>query len=115
MLIKLAKKRSPKKENCVNLRPTKTYPSGMSETGVKMFKDYIVSKMGFIPCTMDGDMYYRRNMREGEPYYELLLVYVDDVLAISHDPEAIMKTIGLGFVIKDDECCFAPFLKKTSE
>ena len=80
---------------------------GLKSSGAswrKMFKDYIVSKMGFVPSSLDGDMYYRRNADvNGVHYYELLLVYVDDVLAISHDPGAIMKTIGLGFVIKNDE------------
>ena len=43
-------------------------------------------------------MYYRRCQCEhGEMYYELLLVYVADVLAISHDPGAIMEVIGKGF------------------
>ena len=36
-------------------------------------------------------------------YYELLLVYVDDVLAVSHSPESIMKDIGLEFYIKDNK------------
>ena len=55
-----------------------------------------MSKIGFEPSSLEGDMYYRRNVYvNGAPYYELLLVYVDGVLAISHDPEAIMKTIGV--------------------
>ena len=32
-----------------------------------------------------------------------MLVYVDDVLAISHDPGEIMKIIGMTFEIKNDE------------
>ncbi|KAL7539628.1 hypothetical protein ACHAWF_006464 [Thalassiosira exigua] len=40
---------------------------------------------------------------DGTIYYELLLVYVDDVLAISHDPEKIMETIGKRFEIKNDQ------------
>ena len=34
-------------------------------------------------------------------YYKLLLVYVDEVLAVSHSPESTMKDIGLEFDIKD--------------
>ena len=71
---------------------------GLKSSGAswrKMFKDYIVSRMVFTPSTVDGDMYYRRNNdRNHTPYYELLLVYVDNVLAISHDPDRIMQTIG---------------------
>ena len=36
-------------------------------------------------------------------YYELLPVYADDVLAVSHSPESIMKDIGLSFRIKDNK------------
>ena len=32
---------------------------------------------------------------------ELLLVYVDDVLACSHDPKSIMESIGTEYVLKD--------------
>ena len=39
---------------------------------------------------------------DGAAYYELLLVYVDDVLAISHDPGEIMKDIGKRFKIKNN-------------
>ena len=49
-------------------------------------------------------MYWRRNTKQdGSAYYELLLVYVDDVLAVSHDPKAIMEMIGKRFEIKNDE------------
>jgi len=49
-------------------------------------------------------MYWRRNTKQdGSAYYELLLVYVDDVLAVSHDPKAIMELIGKRFEIKNDE------------
>ena len=70
----------------------------------KMFKDYIESTLEFVPSRVDSDMYYRRSRKpDGTEYYELLLVYVDDVLAISHDPGAIMKMIGKRFEIKNDE------------
>ncbi|KAL7527756.1 hypothetical protein ACHAWF_002296, partial [Thalassiosira exigua] len=49
-------------------------------------------------------MYYRKASKpDGTLYYELLLVYVDDVLAISHDPKKIMESIGKSFEIKNDE------------
>ena len=80
---------------------------GLKSSGAswrKMFKDFIELKLGFKSSRVDPDMYYRRNMRQdGSAYYELLLVYVDDVLAISHNPEAIMKAIGKTFEIKNNE------------
>ncbi|KAL7529247.1 hypothetical protein ACHAWF_002905 [Thalassiosira exigua] len=48
-------------------------------------------------------MYYRKRLPDGTLYYELLLVYVNDVLAISHDPENIMDTMMKRFEIKNDE------------
>lgn len=93
----------------LNGRPLKLVRAlyGLKSSGAswrKMFKDFIEHKMGFLPCMLDSDMYYRRNKRDdGEPYYELILVYVDDVLAISHAPRGIMETIGKTFEIKNDE------------
>ncbi len=37
------------------------------------------------------------------PYYKYLLVYVNDILALSHDPTGIMKDIGKEFHIKDNK------------
>ena len=97
---------------------------GLKSSGAswrKMFKDFIEQRLGFKPSRADPDMYYRRNnkrsgpdpdglssetgtgLSSGEPYYELLLVYVDDVLCISHAPEAVMEAIGKRFEIKNDE------------
>ena len=36
----------------------------------------------------------------GEDYYELLLVYVDDVLFYYHDPQLIMDTLALAYDLK---------------
>ena len=69
-----------------------------------MPKNYIVGKMGFTPLSSDTDMYYQKNKRTNEGYYyELLLVYMDDVLAISHGPHSIMEMIGMRFEIKNNE------------
>ena len=80
---------------------------GLKSSGAswrKMFKDFIESRLGFVPTVMDPDVYIRRNIdKDGRAYYEYLLVYVDDVLAISHDPDAIMKQIGARFEIKNGD------------
>jgi hypothetical protein len=39
----------------------------------------------------------------GSPYYEYLLVYVDDVLVLSDAPDKIMEEIGKEFEIKNGE------------
>ena len=69
-----------------------------------MFSAFITNCMGFTPTRADADVYIRKNHRNGgEPYYEYLLVYVDDVLVVSHAPEDAMKQIGTEFEIKNDE------------
>lgn len=80
---------------------------GLKSSGAswrKMFKDYIIQHLGFTASVMDPDMYYRKGVKaDGTEYYELLLVYVDDVLAISHNPMSIMESIGKSFEIKNNE------------
>ena len=51
----------------------------------------------------NGDQHIWKNFRAGQPYYEYLLVYFDDVLVVSHAPEEIMKSIGKQFEIKNGE------------
>ena len=80
---------------------------GLKSSGAswrKMFKDHIQQHLGFTPSITDPDMYYRKAKRpDGSMYYELLLVYVDDVLAMSHSPREIMAGIASHFEIKNDD------------
>ena len=60
-------------------------------------------KMHWIPTRVDADVYRRESKKaNGEAYYELLLVYVDDCMVVSHDPEKTMKAIGEIYELKDD-------------
>lgn len=69
-----------------------------------MFSTFIREGLGFTSTRIDPDVYYRRSVKEnGEPYYEYLLVYVDDVLVVSQAPAEVMKCIGREFQIKNDE------------
>jgi hypothetical protein len=40
---------------------------------------------------------------DGFKYYEMVLVYVDDILCVSHDPKATMSGIQETFKLKDDK------------
>lgn len=63
-----------------------------------------LESMGFKPTRVDPDVYIRKNHKaDGVPYYEIVLVYVDDVLAVSSDPEKIMRAIGEEYELKDGE------------
>ena len=69
-----------------------------------MFKYHIVDFLGFTPSAIDTKMYYQRNTKEnGTDYYKLLLVYVEDVLACSHNAKAVMAVIAKTFDINNDE------------
>jgi hypothetical protein len=54
-----------------------------------------IRKMGLNACLADGDVWLRPNVKPGrDPYYDYVLVYVNDILAISHDPQAIMDNLS---------------------
>ena len=66
-----------------------------------MFKGFIEKNLHFKSKLIDPDVYIRKNRREnGTGYYELLLVYVDDIVSASHSTGIIMEDIGLAFDIK---------------
>ena len=54
-----------------------------------------LTEMGFSSSKADADVWMRPSTKlNGFEYYEYLLVHVDDVLAISHDPKPLIKEIG---------------------
>ena len=58
--------------------------------------------MGFKSSYADPDVWIRAARREdGFEYYELILVYVDDVLAVSESPEKIMQALGEVYELKE--------------
>ena len=53
-----------------------------------------ITEMGFMPTVADPDAYRRQNAKpDGFKYYEYILVYVDDVLIISHSPQVHLARI----------------------
>jgi len=60
--------------------------------------------LNYTPMKGDPDVWIRPGIKpDGFEYYEMVLVYVDDVLCTSHDPEATMKGIQGTFKLKDDK------------
>ena len=58
--------------------------------------------LGFAPCRADPDLWMRVAIMNGTvEYYEYVLLYVDDCLVISKDPEGMLKRLGKYFVLKD--------------
>ena len=77
---------------------------GLRSSGAR-WRDHLadtVRSMGFTACLADNDVWLRPNVKpNGEEYYEYVLVYVDDILAISHDPQAIMDTLSKHYTLKE--------------
>ena len=58
--------------------------------------------LGFGPCKADADIWMRKAKRaDNSDYWEYVLLYVDNCLAISEDPESIVRDeIGKYFLMK---------------
>jgi hypothetical protein len=57
----------------------------------------------FKPSYADPDVWMRATTKDdGFEYYEYILVYVNDLLVISHLPGPIMQTIQQAYRLKDD-------------
>jgi hypothetical protein len=58
--------------------------------------------LGFTSSLADPDVWYRAATKsDGFQYYEYLLVYVDDLLVLSHTPVIIMKALEDFYRLKD--------------
>ena len=58
----------------------------------------MILDMGFAPTVADLDVYRRANAKpDGFEYYEYILVYVDDILIIPHDPDLHLKQIKASY------------------
>ena len=61
-----------------------------------------LDEMVFVPTQANTDVYRRRTKKaNGEEYYKLLLIYVDNVLDFSHAPKLIMDNLALTYELKE--------------
>ena len=60
--------------------------------------------IGFVPTQADPDVWHRPAVKEdGFEYYEYVLCYVDDILAISHKAKDALKAVQAIFKLKDNK------------
>ena len=59
-----------------------------------------MSGLGYSPCLADPDLWYKEQVRDGQPYYAYILVYVNDILCIHHDPMPVLKDIDVYMKLK---------------
>jgi hypothetical protein len=58
--------------------------------------------LGYKPTLADPDVYLRKAVKpDGFEYYEMVLVYVDDTLCVSHEPKVTMEEIAKIYRIKE--------------
>ena len=63
-----------------------------------------IYELGYRSTRADPDVWLKPAIKEnGESYYEMLLVYVDDVISISEKPEEAINGIKLTFRLKGDK------------
>ena len=76
---------------------------GLKSSGTawqQMLSDSI-KKMGFTRSKGNPDLYYKPQVKpDGTKYYDYLLVYVDDILCLSHDMKAIMDELASRYCLK---------------
>ena len=79
---------------------------GLKSSGAA-FRTHIAKtlyNMGFVPTRADPDVWHRPAVKEdGFEYYEYILCYVDDILAISHKAKDALTAVQAIFKLKDDK------------
>ena len=77
---------------------------GMKSAG-RDFRNHLrdcMSHLGYRPCRADPDLWMRLSkLKNGVDYYEYILLYVDDCLVISDNPEESLRKLGKYFKLKE--------------
>ena len=62
-----------------------------------------MNELGFTSCKADSDVWMRKaTTNEGTDYWEFVLLYVDDILCVSHRGEEVLREeIGNHFIVKE--------------
>ena len=76
---------------------------GLKSSGAR-WRDHCAATLRdahFKSCPADPDVWMRPNTKpDGTQYWEYVLLYVDDALACSHDPQAIMDHLASRYTLK---------------
>ena len=77
---------------------------GLNSSGAAFWNHLVdcMTHLGYKPCLADPDLWMKPMVRpdDGLQYYAYVLCYVDDVLAIGHDVENVLKMIDKYFGLK---------------
>jgi hypothetical protein len=62
-----------------------------------------LSEMGYKSMLADADVWIKRAVKlNGYEYYEMILVYVDDIMVISHDTAVVMERLSELYRLKPE-------------
>ena len=77
---------------------------GLKSSGAR-WRDHMASslrELDFKSCLADPDVWLRPAIKKnGDKYYEYVLVYVDDLLVVSEEPMLVMDELGKRYTLKD--------------
>ena len=75
-----------------------------SGAAFRAFLAETLDEIGFKSSEADPDVWLKPAVKtDGEEYYKYILVYVDDILYISHKAKETMSLIAKDFMFKKDE------------
>jgi Reverse transcriptase (RNA-dependent DNA polymerase) len=77
---------------------------GLKSSGAR-WREHLAGTLrefGFTSCKADPDIWMRpKSKANGDAYWEYVLVYVDDILCISHEPQNVMDLLASKYKLKD--------------
>ena len=62
--------------------------------------EVLENQLSYKSCIVDPDVWFREAGKENHNYYEMLLVYTDDNLVISHRAKETMSQLNQFFLVK---------------
>ena len=76
---------------------------GLKSSGAR-WRDHMASTLneaGYSSCLADPDVWMKPKVKPcGFKYWEYVLVYVDDILVISHEPQVVMDYLSQKYTLK---------------
>ena len=94
----------PEKEGKVMIIERALYGLKSSGAAWRSLLAQTMVDMDYRSTRADPDVWIRAQVKpDGTQYYEYCLIYVDDILCMSHDPESTMKELASLYRLKDDK------------
>jgi Reverse transcriptase (RNA-dependent DNA polymerase) len=76
---------------------------GLNSSGAR-WRDHLANTLrnfGYTSCKADPDIWMKpKSKPNGDKYWEYVLVYVDDILCISHEPKKFMEMLQAKYTLK---------------